>query len=123
MVANLSDAACQAIGANGLLARVGCYYHDIGKTLRPGYFIENQHSHQNPHDLLPPDTSRDIIIAHAEDGAKLLEKHKMPSAIIDVASHHHATTLSKYFLFNTPQLADVVYVEWNRARRPQPPTK
>ena len=54
MVANLADAACESIGANGLLARVGCYYHDIGKTVRPGFFIENQLTPQNPHDALPP---------------------------------------------------------------------
>src|SRR5690606_14301671 len=54
MVANLSEAACEAIGANGLLARVGCYYHDIGKTRRPQFFIENQMNMENPHDRLPP---------------------------------------------------------------------
>ena len=92
MVANLADAACESIGANGLLARVGSYYHDIGKTLRPGFFIENQHAGQNPHDSLPPEKSRDIIIAHGEDGAKLLEKHKMPVEIIDIARQHHGTS-------------------------------
>ena len=97
MVANLADAACESIGANGLLARVGSYYHDIGKTIRPGFFIENQHAGQNPHDALPPEKSRDIIIAHAEDGAKLLEKHKMPVEIIDIARQHHGTSILKFF--------------------------
>src|SRR5690606_20417452 len=76
MVANLAEAACEAIGANGLLARVGCYYHDVGKTKRPPFFIENQINIENPHDRLPAETSRDIIISHAADGAKELRKHK-----------------------------------------------
>ena len=103
MVANLADAACESIGANGLLARVGSYYHDIGKTIRPGFFIENQHAGQNPHDALPPEKSRDIIIAHAEDGAKLLEKHKMPVEIIDIARQHHGTSILKYFYFKAKE--------------------
>ncbi|HAQ08696.1 MAG TPA: hypothetical protein DCR24_14745, partial [Bacillus bacterium] len=77
MVANLSEAACEAIGANGLLARVGCYYHDIGKTKRPQFFIENQINMDNPHDKLPALTSKNIIIAHAADGADMLRKHRM----------------------------------------------
>lgn len=74
MVANLAEAACEAIGANGLLARVGCYYHDIGKTNRPGFFIENQVNGYNPHDNLSPEASKDIIISHAVDGADILKK-------------------------------------------------
>ncbi len=97
MVANLADAACESIGADGLLARVGCYYHDIGKTKRPGFFIENQMSHANPHDSLPPETSRDIILAHGTDGANMLHKHKMPKEIVDIAEQHHGTSLLKYF--------------------------
>jgi cyclic-di-AMP phosphodiesterase PgpH len=97
MVANLADAACEAIGANGLLARVGCYYHDIGKTKRPHFFIENQINIENPHDRLPPQTSANIIIAHATDGAELLKKHRMPKEIVDITEQHHGTTLLKYF--------------------------
>ena len=123
MVANLADAACESIGANGLLARVGCYYHDIGKTVRPGFFIENQHKEQNPHDTLPPEKSRDIIIAHAEDGAKLLEKHKMPSEIVDIARQHHGTSLLKYFVFKARELGDDVVEEEYRYPGPKPQTK
>lgn len=123
MVANLSDAACEAVGANGLLARVGCYYHDIGKTVRPGYFIENQHAGQNPHDLLPPEKSRDIIISHAEDGAKILEKHKMPTEIIDIARQHHGTSLLKYFVFKARELGQDVNEEDYRYAGPKPQTK
>lgn len=97
MVANLAESACEAIGANGLLARVGCYYHDIGKTRRPQFFIENQLNQDNPHDKLPPGTSKDIIIAHAVDGADMLRKAKFPTEIVDIAEQHHGTTLLKYF--------------------------
>lgn len=97
MVANLAESACEAIGANGLLARVGCYYHDIGKTRRPQFFIENQLNQDNPHDKLPPGTSKDIIIAHAVDGANMLRKAKFPTEIVDIAEQHHGTTLLKYF--------------------------
>jgi putative nucleotidyltransferase with HDIG domain len=96
MVANLSESACEAIGANGLLARVGSYYHDIGKTRRPNFFIENQ-MHDNPHDRLPPDKSANIIISHVPDGSVILRKYHMPKEIIDIAEQHHGTTLLKFF--------------------------
>lgn len=123
MVANLADTACEAIGANGLLARVGAYYHDIGKTVRPHYFIENQHGQANPHDSLPPERSRDIIIAHAEDGAKLLEEHKMPREIIDIARQHHGTSLLKFFVFKAKELGEDVIEEEYRYKGPKPQTK
>ena len=97
MVANLAETACEAIGADGLLARVACYYHDIGKTRRPAFYIENQMSGINPHDSLPPERSAEIIIAHTTDGAQLLEKHKMPKEIIDIALQHHGTSTLKFF--------------------------
>ncbi|MFO1443418.1 HD family phosphohydrolase [Bacillus sp. Bva_UNVM-123] len=103
MVANLSEYACEAIGADGLLARVGCYYHDIGKTKRPQFFIENQMNIENPHDKLPPQTSKNIIIAHATDGAEMLRKHKMPKEIVDIAEQHHGTTLLKFFYHKAKQ--------------------
>ncbi|KEK26233.1 HD family phosphohydrolase [Bacillus gaemokensis] len=99
MVANLSEAACEAVGANGVLARVGAYYHDIGKTLQPHFFIENQMGIENPHDRLDPETSRDIIIAHVTNGVKMLEEHHIPQEIIDIAGQHHGTTLLKYFYY------------------------
>ncbi|WP_459499396.1 HD family phosphohydrolase [Bacillus sp. C1] len=99
MVANLSEAACEAVGANGVLARVGAYYHDIGKTLQPHFFIENQMGIENPHDTLDPETSRDIIIAHVTNGVKMLEEHHIPQEIIDIAGQHHGTTLLKYFYY------------------------
>ncbi|WP_428912631.1 HD family phosphohydrolase [Niallia sp. Krafla_26] len=103
MVANLAEGACEAIGANGLLARVGCYYHDLGKTKRPNFFIENQMSKDNPHDELPPETSKEIILAHTIDGVDLLKEYKMPKEIIDIAEQHHGTTLLKFFYFKAKQ--------------------
>lgn len=123
MVANLSDAACESIGANGLLARVGSYYHDIGKTIRPGFFIENQLANQNPHDSLPPEKSRDIIIAHAEDGAKLLEKHKMPKELVDIARQHHGTSLLKFFFVKARDSGKDVVEDDYRYNGPKPQTK
>ncbi|RDU35417.1 hypothetical protein DRW41_18345 [Neobacillus piezotolerans] len=107
MVANMSEAACEAIGANGLLARVGCYYHDIGKTKRPLFFIENQINRDNPHDRLSPGKSAQIIIAHASDGAALLKKHHMPKEIIDIAEQHHGTSLIKFFYHKAKQAGNV----------------
>lgn len=123
MVANLSDSACEAIGANGLLARVGCYYHDIGKTKRPQFFIENQINIDNPHDKLPPLTSKNIIIAHAQDGADLLRKHKMPKKIIDIAEQHHGTTLLKFFYYKAKESGVEVKEEDFRYPGPKAQTK
>ena len=99
MVANLSEAACEAVGANGVLARVGAYYHDVGKTVQPQFFIENQMGIENPHDKLDPVTSKEIIIAHVTDGVKMLEEYHIPQEIIDIAGQHHGTTLLKYFYY------------------------
>lgn len=97
MVGNLSETAAEAIGANGLLCRVGSFYHDLGKTKRPSYFIENQGSIENPHDFIEPSLSKEIIVAHARDGGEMLREFKMPKQIIDIAEQHHGTTLLTYF--------------------------
>ena len=123
MVANLADAACESIGADGLLARVGCYYHDIGKTKRPGFFIENQMSHANPHDSLPPETSRDIILAHGTDGANMLQKHKMPKEIVDIAEQHHGTSLLKYFYIKAKEEGHQINEADYRYAGPKPQRK
>ncbi|WP_099352226.1 HD family phosphohydrolase [Fredinandcohnia onubensis] len=106
MVANLSESACEAIGANGLLARVSSYYHDIGKTKRPHFFIENQMNIENPHDKIAPQLSKTIITAHATDGAETLRKFKMPKEIVDIAEQHHGTTLLKYFFHKAKQQSE-----------------
>ncbi|HFK1473503.1 TPA: HD family phosphohydrolase [Bacillus paranthracis] len=111
MVANLSEAACEAVGANGVLARVGAYYHDVGKTVQPQFFIENQMGIENPHDKLDPVTSKDIIIAHVTDGVKMLEEYHIPQEIIDIAGQHHGTTLLKYFYYKAVKEDKEKYTE------------
>ena len=106
VVGNLAEAACESIGENGLLARVGSYYHDLGKTKRPHFFIENQMKMENPHDKISPQLSKTIIIAHPYDGAELLRDYKMPKEIIDIAEQHHGTTLLKYFFHKANQESD-----------------
>lgn len=97
MVGNLSESAAEAIGADGLLCRVGSFYHDIGKTKRPSYFIENQTNIENPHDQMDPSLSKSIIIAHARDGVEMLLHHHMPKPLRDIAEQHHGTSLLAFF--------------------------
>ena len=96
-VASIGEAAADAIGANGLLVRVGAYFHDIGKMFKPEYFIENQSSGVNQHDSLQPAMSTLVIIAHVKDGADLARSHHLPEPIIDFILQHHGTTLVEYF--------------------------
>lgn len=103
MIANLAEAAAEVIGANGLLARVGSYYHDVGKMKRPHFFIENQMGRDNPHDKIASSLSRTIIFAHVSDGIKMLEEHRLPGPIRDIAAQHHGTTLLKYFYHKANQ--------------------
>ncbi|QPQ30017.1 HD family phosphohydrolase [Lysinibacillus sp. JNUCC 51] len=123
MVANLAEAACEEIGADGLLARVGCYYHDIGKTKRPAFFIENQMSGINPHDSLPPEKSAEIIIAHTTDGAEMLKRYKMPQEIIDIALQHHGSSLLKFFYFKAKEEGKCSDDTKYRYPGPKPQTK
>ncbi|MEM9941987.1 MAG: HDIG domain-containing metalloprotein [Planctomycetota bacterium] len=96
-VASLSEAAAEAIGANGLLCRVGACFHDVGKMRKPEYFIENQGGGVNKHDDLVPTMSTLVIIAHVKDGADIAKKHRLPQRIIDLIEEHHGTTLVEYF--------------------------
>ncbi|RLL48527.1 HDIG domain-containing protein [Oceanobacillus piezotolerans] len=123
MVANLSETACEAIGANGLLARVGAYYHDIGKTIKPQYFIENQLSIRNPHDFIEPKESADVIIRHPYDGAELLRKHKIPKEIIDITMQHHGTSLLKFFYYKEKESNPDAEESRFRYPGPKPQTK
>lgn len=95
-VASIAEAAAEAIGANGLLVRVGAYFHDIGKMFKPSYFVENQGS-ENIHESLQPAMSKLVIIAHVKDGADLARQHNLPQPIIDFIEQHHGTTLVEYF--------------------------
>ncbi|MGC3969863.1 MAG: HDIG domain-containing protein [Pirellulales bacterium] len=85
------------IGARGLLLRIGAYFHDIGKMLKPNYFVENQGMQGNRHENLLPAMSTLIIIAHVKDGADLARRHHLPQPIIDFIEQHHGTTLVEYF--------------------------
>ena len=96
-VASLAESAAEAIGARGLLVRVGAYFHDIGKMLKPGYFAENQGQGDNRHRSLVPAMSTLVIIAHVKDGADLARQAKIPEPIIDFIQQHHGTTLVEYF--------------------------
>lgn len=97
VVANLSEAAAESIGASASMCRVCSYFHDIGKLSKPEYFIENMDPSANPHDDLTPRMSALVIIAHVKDGVDLAIKHKLNSRIIDVIEQHHGTSLAWYF--------------------------
>ncbi|MCD4690453.1 HDIG domain-containing protein, partial [bacterium] len=100
VVGNLGEAAAEAINANGLLTRVGAYYHDIGKLVNPGYFIENQQgldADASKHTGLKPKVSSLVIRAHVKDGVELGRKEKVPEPIIDFIREHHGTSLMEFF--------------------------
>jgi putative nucleotidyltransferase with HDIG domain len=97
-LANLAEAACNAIGANGLLARVGAYYHDVGKLKKPEYFVENQPRGRNPHDKLKPATSAAIIRNHVREGAELATENGLPGGVRSFIMEHHGTAPITYFL-------------------------
>ncbi|MBN4069462.1 MAG: phosphohydrolase [Alkaliphilus sp.] len=106
IVGNLSEAAANAVGANALLARVGSFYHDIGKTSRPYFFKENQLTTENPHDKITPSLSTLIITGHVKDGMEMAKKHKLPVEIQDFIIQHHGTSLVAYFYHKAKELAD-----------------
>jgi putative nucleotidyltransferase with HDIG domain len=97
VIGNLSEAAAESIGENPLLARVGAYYHDVGKVQKPEYFIENQRSDENKHDRLTPSMSSLIITSHVKEGVDMARQHRLPSQIIDIIKQHHGTSLITYF--------------------------
>src|SRR5882762_7908952 len=97
VVANLAEAAAEAVGANATLCRVCSYFHDVGKLLKPEYFTENMSFERNPHDDLAPTMSALIIIAHVKEGIDLALKYKLNQRIIDIIQEHHGTSLVYYF--------------------------
>ncbi len=97
VVANLAERACEAIGADGLQARVCSYFHDIGKLTKPEYFCENQIEGENPHDYITPHMSALIIIAHVKDGIDLALQARLPRPILDTIQEHHGTSQVTYF--------------------------
>lgn len=96
-VASIAEAAAKSLGADSLLVRVGAYFHDIGKMLKPHYFVENQGGMGNRHANLAPAMSTLIIIGHVKDGVELAKQHNLPQRIIDFIEQHHGTTLVEYF--------------------------
>lgn len=97
LVANLAEAAADAIGADALLARVASYYHDIGKLERPAYFTENQEPGVNPHDKISPAMSTLIIISHVKDGVEMAREYGLPEEIVSIIEEHHGDGILKYF--------------------------
>lgn len=97
-MANLCESACNMIGANGLLARVGCYYHDVGKLSDPKFFVENQGGGPNPHDDLDPGESARIIRKHVTDGVALAEAAALPPVVRAFIPEHHGTSDISFFL-------------------------
>jgi len=97
-MANLCEAACNAIGANGLLARVGCYYHDVGKLANPSFYVENIGRGRNPHDALSSHQSAAVIRRHVPDGLQLAREAGLPETIRRFIPEHHGTQEISYFL-------------------------
>lgn len=104
VVANLSEAASEAIGANALLSRVGAYYHDVGKMIKPDYFVENLVNYRDVHKNLKPSMSKLIIFNHVKDGAEIAKKNHLNPKIIDFISQHHGRTLVYYFYQRAKEL-------------------
>lgn len=124
VVANLSEAATEAIGANSLLSRVGAYYHDIGKMLKPNYFVENFSGYKDAHRDLKPSMSKLIIINHVKDGVELAMKYRINLKIIDFITQHHGRTLVYYFYHRAKELEpEVRHEEEYRYPGPKPQSK
>jgi len=106
IMANLAESAAEAIGANRILTRVGCYYHDVGKILKPEYYVENQIDKKSKHEKLNPTISAKVIIAHVKEGIELARQYKLPEEVIDFIPMHHGTTLVSYFYQKAKNVVD-----------------
>ncbi len=123
---NMAEAAAETIDADVLLARVGAYYHDIGKTVRPEYFVENQKERNvdNPHDRLSPNLSKLALAAHVRDGEHLAKLYGLPAPVVDIIRQHHGTTVMKFFHIKAQQSSKVrVEEEDYRYEEEKPRTK
>lgn len=126
LVANLAELAAEQVGGNPLLARIGAYYHDVGKTKRPYFFRENQFGKKNPHDRLKPEASSKIIISHVKDGSELAKEYNLPKTIHDFIVTHHGETLVKYFYLtvkNNSENPDEIKEEDFKYPGPKPMSK
>ncbi len=119
-VSNLAEAAANAIGANGLLCRVGVLYHDVGKMLKPHYFVENQHDGRNPHDKLKPETSAAIVREHVTEGVKLAREEKVPDVVLQFILEHHGTQRIGFFYEKAREEAEGGEVDKQRFSYPGP---
>jgi hypothetical protein len=119
-IGTIAEAAAEIIGANALLARVGAYYHDIGKTILPQGFVENQMSNENVHENLTPEESVKIIIKHVYEGIELAKQTKLPQELIDFIPMHHGTTTISYFYEKAKQLYGEENVNINDFKYPGP---
>lgn len=106
MVGMLAEAGAEAIGGDALFARVACYYHDIGKSVRPSYFIENQSYMDNRHDKLSPKMSSIVLANHVKQGIEIARQHKLPPRIVAIIPQHHGTGLMKFFYYKARKGAD-----------------
>jgi len=120
VVGSLAEVACEAVGANALQTRVAAYFHDIGKALKPQYYVENQGSQGNRHAGLDPHTSAAIIISHVTDGAELARRHRLPKPCIDNIYMHHGTGLLQYFYVKAQEQAEAEPVDEAAFRYPGP---
>ena len=123
VVGNLAEACADAIGANSLLCRVGAYYHDIGKMLRPEYYIENQYGGENKHDKLTPVMSAKIIKSHVSDGLLLAKEYSLPKIVSDFIPMHHGTSRVEYFYRQALEEDNNVDEEQFKYSGPKPNTK
>lgn len=119
-VANLAESGAKAINADVILVRAGALYHDIGKMVRPRYFIENQLGAKNPHDSMTPEESRDRVLAHVTDGIELSKKYALPRVVQDFIPMHQGTTLMAYFYHKACQRDGVENVDASFYRYPGP---
>ena len=122
-VSNLAEKVADSIGANSLLVRVMALYHDIGKTMRPEYFTENQKQGVNPHNNLDPIQSAKIIVGHVEQGAVLAKDFKIPELVAAAIREHHGTTLIQYFYAKAKEEDSLVNEEDFRYKGPKPQSK
>ena len=123
MVATLSENAATSIGANAVFCRVASYYHDLGKTKRPKFYVENQQNGENPHNKISPFMSTLIITSHTKDGAEMAKEYQIPKEIRDIMYEHQGTTFLAYFYNAAKKIDPNVEKEEFRYSGPKPKTK
>jgi putative nucleotidyltransferase with HDIG domain len=123
VVGNLAEAGATAVGADPILARVGAYYHDIGKMKKPEYYIENQLGQKNPHDNLRPRMSALLIISHVKDGIDMARSMKLPNKLVSIIAEHHGTSRIETFYKKSLHAAEGAGDDAFNYPGPKPKTK